>query len=125
MTSLNNESLKVCSTSPTTGYYRDGYCRNYPDDTGTHVVCAELTNDFLQYTKKRGNNLITPRNGFPGLHSGQRWCLCAARWEEARKAGKAPPIILESSHKSALKFNKLKTYKKHALKRQKTNKSRK
>lgn len=116
MSSLTGSPLTVCSTNPITGYYRDGYCRNYPDDSGTHVVCAKLTDDFLKFTKSRGNNLIAPRNGFPGLKAGQRWCLCASRWEEARQAGKAPPVILSATHKSALKFNNARTYKQYARK---------
>jgi uncharacterized protein (DUF2237 family) len=124
MSSLIGRPLEVCSTKPITGYYRDGYCKNYPGDSGSHVVCAQLTDDFLQYTKTRGNNLVTPRPGFPGLKAGQRWCLCATRWEEARKAGKAPPVDMGASDKSALKFNKLKTYKKHALRKLKTVKAR-
>ena len=111
MTSLLDKPLAVCSKNPMTGYYRDGYCKNYPDDSGTHVVCAELTDDFLRFTKSKGNNLSTPRPGFPGLKAGQRWCLCASRWEEARRSGKAPPVILEATDKSALRFNKMETYK--------------
>ena len=111
MTSLTNSPLKICSTSPITGYHRDGYCKNNEDDSGTHVVCAELTNDFLQFTKSKGNNLITARNGFPGLKAGQRWCLCGLRWEEARRSGKAPPVILDATEKSALRFSNSKTFK--------------
>lgn len=127
MTSLINKPLQLCSLNPLTGYYRDGYCKNYPDDSGTHVVCAKVNDEFLQYTKSKGNDLITPRNGFPGLKANQKWCLCASRWEEARKANKAPPVILEATHKSALRFNKLKTYKKYAVKggRRKTARRRK
>ena len=116
MTSLNNRTLKVCSTSPMTGYYRDGYCKNLPDDAGTHVVCAKMTDEFLKFTKSRGNNLSTPRSGFPGLKSGQKWCLCARRWTEAFKANKAPPVILDATDRSALKFNRLSTYKKYVAK---------
>ena len=112
--SINGLPLQVCSKNPITGYYRDGYCNNYPDDSGSHVVCAEMTHDFLNFTKSRGNDLITPRNGFPGLKPGQNWCLCALRWEEARRAGKAPQIILGATHKSALRFNKAKIYKRYA-----------
>ncbi len=114
MTSLTGETLQVCSTNPITGYYRDGYCKNYPDDSGTHVVCAEVTDDFLKFSKSKGNNLITPRGGFPGLKAGQRWCLCGARWEEARRAGKAPPVILRATEKSALRFAKKQTFKRFA-----------
>ena len=124
MTSILDKPLTVCSTNPLTGYYRDGYCKNYPDDSGTHVVCANLTNDFLKFTKSKGNNLSTPRNGFVGLKEGDRWCLCASRWEEARRAGKAPPINLSATDKSALKFNNKQTYKQYA-KNRKTRKMRK
>jgi uncharacterized protein (DUF2237 family) len=107
----------MCSLNPVTGYSRDGYCKNLPGDTGTHVVCAQLTNEFLNFTKSRGNNLMTPQPGFPGLKQGNRWCLCANRWNEAMKANKAPLIDLDASDKSALKFNNLKTYRKYSLKR--------
>lgn len=117
MTSLNNKPLKVCSNNPVTGYYRDGYCKNLPDDAGTHVVCAKMTNDFLKFTKSRGNNLISPRQGFPGLKQGQHWCLCANRWNEAKKANKAPPVILDATDNSALAFNNINTYKKYSIKR--------
>lgn len=113
MTSLLDKPLAVCSKNPMTGYDRDGYCKNNSDDSGTHVVCADLTDDFLKFTKTKGNNLSTPRPGFPGLKAGQRWCLCASRWEEARQAGKAPPVFLEATSKSALRFNKIETYKNH------------
>lgn len=105
-------SLQKCSTNPMTGYYRDGYCKNFTNDSGSHVVCAKMTNTFLQYTKSKGNNLITPspEYRFPGLKEGDSWCVCANRWEEARKAGKAPPIFLESTDTSALQFNSLETY---------------
>ncbi len=110
MTSLQGKPLKVWSLNPVTGYYRDGYCKNFPDDTGTHVVCATMTDEFLQYTKSKGNNLITPSGKFPGLKDGDRWCVCASRWEEARKANKAPPVDLAATDSSALKFNPLETY---------------
>ncbi len=125
MTSLTGKPLELCSTNPITGYYRDGYCKNYPDDSGTHVVCAELTDDFLKFTKSKGNNLITPRGGFPGLKSGQRWCLCGARWEEARRAGKAPPVILDATDKSALRFSKSRAFKNLAKRSRRTRKRRK
>ncbi len=110
MTSLQGKPLEVCSLNPLTGYYRDGYCKNFPDDTGTHVVCATMTDEFLNYTKSKGNNLITPSAGFPGLKQGDKWCVCAARWEEARKANKAPPVDLSATDSSALRFNTLQTY---------------
>jgi uncharacterized protein (DUF2237 family) len=110
MTSLKGTPLQVCSLNPLTGYYRDGYCKNFPNDTGTHVVCASMTDEFLQYTKTKGNNLITPSAGFPGLKQGDKWCVCATRWEEARKANKAPPVDLAATDSSALQFNSLETY---------------
>ena len=116
MTSLNDKPLEICSIDPLTGYERDGFCKNNELDSGTHVVCAKLTEDFLKFTKSKGNNLITPREGFPGLKANQKWCLCGLRWEEARRAGKAPPVILEATHKSALRFNDYKTYLKYSSK---------
>ena len=110
MTSIINKPLKVCSKEPLTGYMRDGYCRNRPDDSGTHVVCAKMTDEFLQFTKSKGNNLSTPSSSFPGLKEGDKWCVCAHRWDEAHKADKAPSVDLEATDKSALKFNRLNTY---------------
>ena len=115
MTSILNEPIKICSLNPLTGYKRDGYCTNIEGDSGTHVVCAQVTDKFLQFTKEQGNNLITPQNGFPGLKSGDEWCLCARRWEQARKAGVAPPVNVHATDKSALKFNSLDTYLQHRL----------
>jgi uncharacterized protein (DUF2237 family) len=88
-------SLAPCSTPPgkTTGYYRDGYCSTGPTDTGTHVVCAKMDNNFLAFTKSKGNDLITPQNSFPGLVAGDKWCVCALRWKEAHDAGKAPKLF--------------------------------
>lgn len=107
MTSILNEPINLCSLNPITGYNRDGYCTNIDGDQGTHVICAKVTDNFLHFTKEKGNNLISPQNGFPGLKSGDKWCLCALRWEEARKAGVAPPVDLYATDKSALKFNNL------------------
>lgn len=107
---LLGEPLKQCSTEPLTGYYRDGFCRTDESDNGTHVICAEMNNDFLEFTKTRGNNLITPRNGFPGLKEGDKWCVCAKRWEEARKAGVAPFIDISATDSSALRFQDFSVY---------------
>lgn len=98
--------MKACSTNPqkTTGYYRNGYCVTGPTDTGTHVVCAVVDDDFLQFTKTKGNDLISPQASFPGLVSGDKWCLCALRWKEAHDAGKAPKIISESTNDVAKKY---------------------
>lgn len=115
MTSILNEPIKMCSLNPVTGYNRSGYCTNIEGDSGTHVVCAQMTDKFLQFTKEQGNNLITPRSGFPGLKSGDKWCLCAKRWEEARKANVAPPVDVYATDTSALKFNSLNTYLEHRL----------
>jgi len=110
MTSVLKKPLKICSTQPMTGYYRDGYCKNLSDDSGTHVVCAKMSNEFLEFTKSKGNDLSTPTSTFPGLKEGDKWCLCALRWDEAAKASKAPLVDLEATDESALKFNNLNTY---------------
>jgi len=97
--------LEPCSVDPVTGFYRDGYCRT-GSDPGLHVVCAVMTDEFLQLTRSRGNDLITPRPErlFPGLVPGDRWCVVAARWAEALEAGVAPPVVLEATHASVLEF---------------------
>ncbi|MEL7021265.1 MAG: DUF2237 domain-containing protein [Bacteroidota bacterium] len=109
--------LQSCCFEPKTGYYRDGFCHTGPTDRGIHVVCAEMTDEFLQYSKSKGNDLITPfpQFGFPGLKAGDKWCLCAARWEEARRAGAAPPVVLESTHAKALTITTLEHLKAHEL----------
>lgn len=98
--------LKPCSTGSekTTGYYRNGYCSTGPTDTGTHVVCARVDNAFLEFTKSRGNDLITPRDSFPGLVAGDKWCLCALRWREAYTAGKAPKLFPESTSHAVTQY---------------------
>lgn len=100
------EPLEVCSTDPMTGWTREGVCTTGARDTGVHVVCAEMTDDFLEFTKARGNDLSTPapQFRFPGLNAGDRWCLCAARWDEAKDAGVAPPPVLEATHEAALRI---------------------
>ncbi len=96
--------LQTCCTSPMTGFYRDGQCQTGPQDRGVHVVCAKLTEAFLSYTKAQGNDLSTPQPAynFPGLKPGDKWCLCAARWQEALDDGVAPPVDLAATHKAAL-----------------------
>ena len=96
------QDLDLCSTSPLTGYWRDGYCKTNQQDQGTHTVCAELTQEFLDFTKAQGNDLSTPRNGFPGLKPGDRWCLCASRWLQAQMAGKAPRVHMAATHENTL-----------------------
>jgi uncharacterized protein len=110
-------NLEVCCTSPMTGYYRDGLCNTGGQDFGMHVVCAQLTPAFLEFTKSHGNDLSTPAPefNFPGLKPGDRWCLCAARWQEAFDAGVAPPIILSATHARALEVCNLEDLTKHAL----------
>ena len=100
------EDLEPCSYDPMTGYYRTGCCETGPGDSGVHTVCAVLTEEFLEYTKSRGNDLSTPKPqfGFPGLKPGDRWCLCALRWHEAFKAGKAPKVQLRSTNIKTLKL---------------------
>ena len=97
-------ALVPCSYDPLTGYFRDGCCNTDEDDTGTHVICARVTQAFLTYSLQQGNDLITPRpeHRFAGLKPDDRWCLCALRWKEALKAGVAPPVVLASTHARAL-----------------------
>ncbi len=98
------EALVPCGLDPVTGFYRDGCCATGSDDMGRHVVCAEVTLEFLEYSKERGNDLMTPQPafGFPGLKPGDKWCLCADRWQEAHEAGVAPPVFLQSTHRKTL-----------------------
>ena len=112
------EPLKICCTKPMTGYYRDGYCRTGKEDAGSHVIAAAVTKEFLEFSKSRGNDLMTPMPAynFPGLKPGDRWCLCALRWKEAQEAGVAPPVLLDSTHEKALKYVPLETLRSHALK---------
>lgn len=106
--SLNvfGESLITCSTAPMTGFYRDGCCNTGPMDSGTHTVCAIMTDKFLIFSKSRGNDLTTPRPQwqFPGLKAGDKWCLCVLRWKEALDAGVAPQVLLEATHEKSLNF---------------------
>jgi hypothetical protein len=108
--------LEVCCTNPMTGFYRDGSCRTDAHDAGTHVVCARVTAVFLEFSRERGNDLITPRPEFrfPGLKPGNCWCLCATRWREALRAGVAPPVRLEGTHIKALEFVTLEALQAHA-----------
>jgi uncharacterized protein len=110
--------LVPCSYDPLTGYYRDGCCNTDANDHGTHVVCARVTQEFLVFSLERGNDLMTPRpeHRFAGLEAGDRWCLCAARWQEALQAGVAPPVILECTHEKALEFATLDQLRSHAYK---------
>ena len=109
--------LKSCSTDPLTGFYRDGCCHTGPDDRGTHVVCAVMTEEFLSFTRDQGNDLSTPRPGyrFPGLKPGDQWCLCALRWKEAWLSGAAPKVVLEATNQKALSIIPLEVLQKYAL----------
>lgn len=111
------EVLRDCSNDPKTGFYRNGCCETGPQDTGRHVVCAEMTEAFLRYTKAQGNDLSTPRPewNFPGLEPGDRWCVCAARWQEALEAGVAPPVVLAATHEQALQLVDMEDLRAHAL----------
>ena len=105
------EPIKVCSLNPMTGFYRTGCCETGPEDVGVHTVCVEVTAEFLAFSKSRGNDLSTarPEFGFPGLNPGDRWCLCAARWQEALEAGAAPRVVLAALTKPPLKLFSLAT----------------
>jgi uncharacterized protein (DUF2237 family) len=110
--------LASCSREPLTGFFRDGCCRTGPDDLGVHTVCAVMTEAFLEFTVAAGNDLVTPQPqwGFPGLLPGDRWCLCAARWLEAAKAGQAPLVVLEATHAKSLAIVPLELLERHAVK---------
>ena len=118
-TELNvlGQRLEPCCFAPQTGFYRDGYCRTGPQDLGRHIVCAEVTAEFLAFTRAAGNDLSTPHPefGFPGLRPGDRWCLCALRWKEAFDAGCAPPVVLEACHERVLELIPLEALQAHAL----------
>ena len=100
------KELEIAGTNPLTGYYRDGFCSTGNSDSGVHVIAAILTDEFLQFSQSKGNDLITPlpQYNFPGLKAGDCWCLCASRWKEAYDAGLAPPVILNATHEKALEF---------------------
>jgi uncharacterized protein (DUF2237 family) len=109
--------LQPCSLNPLTGFYRDGTCRTGPEDRGCHAVCAVMTRDFLEFSLRCGNDLVTPRPEylFPGLKPGDRWCLCASRWKEAWEAGVAPQVCLEATSEVVLKTISKSVLEEHAL----------
>lgn len=111
------ERLKPCAFDPMTGFFRDGCCNTGPEDRGRHTVCVRMTQEFLDFSRARGNDLSSPRPefGFPGLKPGDRWCLCAARWREAWEAGAAPQVVLASTHRATLKIVPLEALQAHAL----------
>jgi uncharacterized protein (DUF2237 family) len=110
-------NLMTCSTNPMTGFFRDGCCNTGPTDVGSHTVCVVATDEFLAYSKSAGNDLSTPMPdyGFPGLKAGDRWCLCAPRWQQALAAGSAPKVVLAATHEGALEYATLTDLKKYAV----------
>ena len=111
------EPLAPCSDNPLTGFFRDGCCNTGPQDIGSHTVCTVMTDAFLAFSKAAGNDLSTPvpEYGFPGLKAGDRWCLCAARWQQAFEAGMAPRVVLAATHERALEIVALKDLKRFAI----------
>ncbi|MGL6278458.1 MAG: DUF2237 family protein [Gaiella sp.] len=105
-TNVVGGDLLPCSVAPLTGFFRDGCCATGPEDVGSHTVCVVTTDAFLEFSVAAGNDLSTPRPewGFPGLRPGDRWCVCAARWLEAHRAGVAPPVVLAATHRRALEI---------------------
>lgn len=112
-----NEPLEACSFDPVTGFFRSGCCETSVQDSGSHTVCAIVTEEFLKFSKSKGNDLSTPVPAFdfPGLNSGDRWCLCAARWLEAYEAGSAPSIIARATHRRALEIIPMEVMKEFSL----------
>lgn len=110
--------LEPCSTSPMTGFFRDGCCHTGPEDAGAHLVCIHATAEFLAFSRAVGNDLSTPipQWNFPGVRPGDRWCLCVTRWMEARDAGMAPPVYLEGTHAATLEFVSLSELREFAMK---------
>jgi len=108
-------ALESCCDNPATGYFRDGFCRTIQEDAGTHILCAVVTQEFLDFTKSLGNDLSTPAPhwNFSGLKAGSKWCLCISRWLEAESAGKAPFVVLEATHKKALEHTTLELLQKY------------
>jgi uncharacterized protein (DUF2237 family) len=109
--------LACCCTTPRTGFYRDGYCHTGPQDVGSHTVCAVMSDAFIDFSRRRGNDLSTPRPefDFPGLKDGDRWCLCVSRWKEAFDAGVAPKVMLAATHEKALEIVSLEQLQAHAF----------
>jgi len=109
--------LETCSIDPMTGFFRNGCCDTAPSDVGSHTVCVVMTADFLAYSKAQGNDLSTPMPayGFKGLKPGDRWCLCAPRWQEALDDGSAPKVVLRATHQGALDYCKLEDLKRYAI----------
>lgn len=116
-TNVLGKKLDTCSCEPMTGFYRDGFCNTDHEDRGIHTVCCLLTDEFLEYSKAQGNDLSTPQPqfGFVGLKAGDHWCLCAGRWVEAYREGKAPLVNLAATHEETLAIIPLDVLKKHSI----------
>ena len=116
-TNVLGTPLQQCGTQPMTGYKRSGYCTACSGDRGQHTVCATMTAEFLEFSRSQGNDLVTPRPefDFPGLASGNSWCLCVSRWIEAHQAGCAPPLYLEATHLSVLEYVDLEILREFAI----------
>jgi uncharacterized protein (DUF2237 family) len=111
------EPLVPCSEDPVTGFFRDGHCNTCDDDTGSHTVCIEASREFLEFSRFRGNDLSTPApgHGFPGLKPGDTWCVCAARWLEAHRHGRAPRVYVTRTHQRALEIVQMELLRKYAI----------
>jgi uncharacterized protein (DUF2237 family) len=111
------ERLESCSVDPVTGFFRNGCCDTAAEDVGSHTVCVVMTAEFLAFSRARGNDLSTPvpQFAFPGLKPGDRWCLCAPRWQEALEAGQAPRVVLRATHEAALRYCTLADLKRYAV----------
>lgn len=109
--------LVQCGIDPMTGFLRDGCCSSHPSDAGQHFICAKVTSAFLSYSQRVGNDLSTPvpEAGFPGLKDGDRWCLCASRWQQALRDGFAPPVLIAATHEDALEVCSLEDLRNHAV----------
>ena len=114
-TNVLGGELQICGTDPMTGWTRDGYCKTEKNDKGTHTVCAEVNDEFLDFTKQKGNDLSTNTDSFRGLKSGDKWCLCALRWKEAFEEGKAPLVKIEATNRKTLKYVELDNLKDNKL----------
>jgi len=111
------EPIKECSCEPLTGYFRDGFCNTEENDLGLHIICAQMSQAFLDFSLEQGNDLVTPQPhyGFPGLKHGDRWCVCADRWKQALASGVAPKIVLESTHQAVLDVVPMSVLKSYAI----------
>lgn len=114
-TSVLDTLLRPCSHEPRTGWFRDGCCNTDASDRGSHTVCCAVTSEFLEFLRAQGNDLMTPQHSFPGLKPGDQWCVCAASWRAAYDAGVACPVVLESTHISALDYADLEMLLEHAV----------